>query len=133
MSQPPLDPAPLARALDRARLSVLVVLAGCAGVAATQTANETAAVDPRITLGALALAFGSIVARHLSRSRTRPPQSAVYCALTGLAMAAAVGAVGVFAAASLGARETGILLAFGGFILAIPRPQIAALREPPSP
>ena len=130
MSHARLDPAPLAKALDRTRISVLVALAVFAIVLATRDASDSAALDRGTTLAALGLALGSIAARHMSAGRSRPPRSAIACAIAGMLLALAVGALGLAAGFVQGARETGILLAFGGFILATPRPRIAALATP---
>jgi hypothetical protein len=127
MSQPQQSPAPLTRALARTRVSVLVALACFAIFAATQEGSDSAPLGRTATATALALALGSIAARHLSGSRSRPARRAVGFALAGMLLALAVGALGVVISSTQGARETGILLAFGGFILAIPRPRIAAL------
>ena len=132
MSQSQADPEPLLRALLRTRVSVLVALAAAGLVLASQPAADPPPLDPNTTGGALALAVASIVARHLSAGSNRPVRGAVASAVASLLLALSVGALGVYIAFSQDARETGILLAFGGFILAIPRPTIAALAQSPS-
>jgi hypothetical protein len=127
MSQAPPDPEPLLRALLRTRICVLVTLGAVGLVLAFQPAGTDAPVDPNSTAIALALAMGSIVARHLSARPTRAPRSAFGSALASLLLALSVGGLGLTLAFAHDARETGILLAFGGFILATPRPRIPAL------
>ena len=118
--------AELDRSLGRTRLCVLVSLALCGALIFSRESAPQQPPDPATTLAALAIAVGSIAMRRRSGSPSTAPRTAVSFAIAGMLLALALGALGTAVAIAQSARETGLLLAFGGFILALPRPGIAS-------
>lgn len=116
------------KSLGRVRICVLVGIAICAAVILSRdAAEEEPPVEPVVTVVALLLATGSIALRRLAAVATTAPRSAVSFALSGMLLALGLGGLGVAVSLGQAARETGLLLALGGFILALPRPHVPSL------
>jgi hypothetical protein len=119
------DHAGLDRSLARTRLCVLGSLAACAAVIFSQDPAPEHSVGRATTAVALAIAVGSIAMRRLGSRPATSPRTSVSFAIAGMLLALGLGALGTVVAVTQSARETGLLLALGGFILALPRPRVA--------
>ncbi len=127
--------AALDASLRRVHRSVLVLLALCALVAASAPVDEpgdvTAPDHSTITLCAVALAGGSVLARRLATAPRVGPGRRLWLGLASLLLAGGVGIAGVAAALMAGDRSAGLLYTLGGASLILrPLRPSAAPRDP---
>ncbi len=103
------------------------MLAACALFIALQPAGEDRPPPPLYTAVALTLAVASIVCRRLSTSTVMSPRPKVTLAVTGLVLAALVGATAVALVQLEGDKQNALLFVLGGAILSLrPPSRIAA-------
>ncbi len=122
-------------ALRRVHRSVLAGIGLCALLAATSGASTegdvTSPAYTPITLTAVALAAGAVLARRAATAPGAPARRRVTLTLASLLLAGGVGLSGVAAALIAGDRRAGLLYALGGAILILRPPP--ALAVPPDP
>ncbi len=122
-------------ALRRVHLSVLVGLALCALVAATgrgpAAGDVTSPSNAPITVSAVALAAGSVLARRAASAPGAGARRRLPLTRASLLLAGGVGLAGVAAALLAGDRKAGLLYALGGVILILrPPPRLAESPDP---
>jgi hypothetical protein len=118
-------------ALGRVRIGVLAVLAASAlAIALGEERVDAGQTDRRFTLAALTLGMASILARRQA-GLSADPRLHDWLGVLGLLLAGSIGLLGLWLAVSRGERDTGLLYALGGAILALRSPAPAAPRPPP--
>jgi hypothetical protein len=135
VSLPPPAIEPLARWLRLAHRGVLGLLIGCAlGIVARGFGGEEPPPDRVATSAAVGLALGCIVLRRLAASPVIRTRTAHIVALACLALAAALGPLGIALALSHDAPRSGLVYCVAGLIFSLRRPDLAAgdprLRDP---
>ena len=114
-------PGEITESLAKLRRAVLGTLGVCALVVLSQRADAagSARPEPALTLLAVALAGGSIVARQLASRLDTPPRRRVHMGMAAQLLAGGIGGIGLAHTLRTGDATSGLLFVLAGAIFCL--------------